>query len=127
MGSQRRNLSTQYAIITLKASLFSSTAMMKALGKAWGRCWHFLRIRVICFRPSALIACFLWSPATVISMATRRASAGVRKLSCARVEKKKAQICRLSLLNIVRCTMMIGTLIVAPCGLTRNILVRCYD
>jgi hypothetical protein len=55
------------------------------------------------------------------------ASAGVRKATCARVEKKKAQICRLSLLNIVRCYReWIASFNISPCGLTRNILVRCY-
>jgi hypothetical protein len=56
-------------------------------------------------------------------------SAGVTLWMCdsfAAIEIKKAQICRLSLLNIVRCHMGFGISIVASCVLIRNISVRCY-
>ena len=127
MGSPRLNLSKQYAFITLKACLFLSTVMKRGLGRAWGRSWRFLRTRATCFRPNAAIARSLLSPATVPSMVTESASAGVTKRRRARVDTEKAQTANLGLLNVVRCYgEWTASLTIASHALTRNIQSRCF-
>lgn len=130
MGSQQLSLSIQYAITILRQCRSTSTVMTRRLGKVLAQCWRSWKTKGFCFLARSTIACFLLSREALVSMATTRNSAGVRRLACDRVapeEKKKAQICRLSLLNIVRCyDEWIGSLTIASHALTCNPIVRCY-
>lgn len=127
MVSQHSILSTRFVTIFLRHCRFISIVMMILLGRVWVQHSHISKIKEsFCLQNAIRV----WYPLFRLADLLRRkgvsVSAGVTAKIYDRVEKKKAQICRLSLLNIVRCTMNGCAFIIASCGLTRNIPVRCY-
>ncbi len=128
MGSQHLIWCIQHANIFQKTFQFSSIWMiLKFIKNMQKRLNGWKKKRKYFLQLTFIRDILLLNQMQVLfMMMVSNAIAGVRKTRCARVETKKAQICRLSLLNIVRCIMNVDTIMIAPCGLTRNIPVRCY-
>lgn len=127
MVSQHSILSTRFVTIFLRHCRFISIVMMILPGRVWAQHSHISKIKgSFCLQNAIRVSYPLFRLADLLSRQGVNVSAGVTAKIYDRVETKKAQICRLSLPNIVRCHMGVGISIVASCGITRNIPVRCY-
>jgi hypothetical protein len=127
MGSQLFNWSTQYVIISWKMCRYLQIAMIATHGRKSVQCWRILKTKAYCYLRKQVIASSKFSLLNAFwKNASNFVSAGASRKICARVEKIKAQTVNLSLKNIVRCTWKRGVSMIASCGLTCNIPIRCY-